>query len=125
MSPAGRPASGDSTPKTIRKRTAPKHLWMKLKRALNAAGTIASLIKAIEDLAVVLPSTVAEGTDEDEIHRVLTRIHGHDEEAMMDSTFNRRFDCHFKEDAQCRDMNGRLHLIRRGEVGMSMVVRYL
>jgi hypothetical protein len=45
------------------------------------AGTIASLIKAIEDLAVVLPSTVAEGTDEDEIHRVLTRIHGHDEEA--------------------------------------------
>jgi hypothetical protein len=44
---------------------------------------------------------------------------------MMDSTFNWRFDCLFKEDAQCRDMNGRLHLIRRGELGMSMVVRYL
>jgi hypothetical protein len=44
---------------------------------------------------------------------------------MMDSTFNRRFDCLFKEDAQCRDMNGRLHLIRRGELGMLMVVRYL
>ncbi|KAJ7806792.1 hypothetical protein B0H14DRAFT_3483802 [Mycena olivaceomarginata] len=60
MSPAGRPASGDSAPKTIRKRTAPKHLVDG-----SNTGTIESLIKAIEDLAVVLPSTVAEGTDED------------------------------------------------------------
>jgi hypothetical protein len=44
---------------------------------------------------------------------------------MMDSTFNRRLDCLFKEDVKCRDANGRLHLIRRGELGMLMVVRYL
>jgi hypothetical protein len=66
------------------------------------AGTIAILIKAIKYLAVVLPSTVAEGTDEDEIHRDLTSIHSHNEEAMVNSTFNRRLDCLFKEDAQCR-----------------------
>ncbi|KAJ7305685.1 hypothetical protein DFH08DRAFT_976233 [Mycena albidolilacea] len=123
MNPTGRPASGDSAFKTIRKRTAPKHLVDnsnseapntahraivdETQARLNAAGTIAILIKAIEDLAVVLPSTVAEGTDEDEIHRVLTSIHGHDEEAM------------------CRDMNSRLHLILRGELGMLMVIRYL
>ncbi|KAJ7898191.1 hypothetical protein B0H14DRAFT_240027, partial [Mycena olivaceomarginata] len=74
---------------------------------------IAILIKAIEDLAAFLPPSVAEGTEEDEIHRVLTNIHGHDDEAMMDSTFNRRFDCLFKEDVQCRDANGRLHLIQK------------
>ncbi|KAJ7799925.1 hypothetical protein B0H14DRAFT_2616638 [Mycena olivaceomarginata] len=90
----------------------------------NAAGAIANLIKNIEDLDSVLPTTVVEGTDEDEIHRVLTTVHGPDE-ASPASTFTRRFDILFKEDAQCCDTNGCLHLIRRGELGMLMVVRYL
>jgi hypothetical protein len=72
-----------------------------------------------------LPITVAEGTDEDETHRVLTTTHGpEDGSRAASSTFNRRFDILFKQDAQCR-VNGRLHLIRRGEVGMLLVVRYL
>jgi hypothetical protein len=89
------------------------------------ASAIATLIRAIEDLDAALPTTIAEGTDEDEIHRVLTTIHGPDDGSRAaSSTFNRRFDILFKEDAQCR-VNGRLHLIRRGEWGMLMVVRYL
>ncbi|KAJ7687324.1 hypothetical protein B0H14DRAFT_3672966 [Mycena olivaceomarginata] len=90
----------------------------------NAAGTIANLIKNIEDLDAVLPTTVAEGTDEIEIHRVLTTVHGLDE-ASPASTFTRRFGILFKEDAQCRDTNGCVHLIWRGELAMLMVVRYL
>ncbi|KAJ6603950.1 hypothetical protein B0H10DRAFT_2229558 [Mycena sp. CBHHK59/15] len=39
---------------------------------LNAAGAVSRLIKNIEHLDAVLPTTVAEGTDQDEIHRVLT-----------------------------------------------------
>jgi hypothetical protein len=38
-------------------------------------------------------------------------------------TFNKRFDALFAED--CRDGQGRLHHIRRGEFGMDMVVQYL
>ncbi|KAJ6616144.1 hypothetical protein B0H10DRAFT_1949354 [Mycena sp. CBHHK59/15] len=87
---------------------------------LNAAGAVSRLIKNIEHLDAVLPTTVAEGTDQDEIHRVLTTIHGLDENSA-DSTFTRRLDILFKEDTQCRDANGRLHLIRRGELGMLMV----
>ncbi|KAJ7355210.1 hypothetical protein DFH08DRAFT_803259 [Mycena albidolilacea] len=48
---------------------------------LNAAGTIANLIKNIEDLDAVLPTTIAEGTNKDEIHRVLTTVHSLDEES--------------------------------------------
>ena len=38
-------------------------------------------------------------------------------------TFNKRFDALFAED--CRDGQGRLHHIRRGEFGMDKVVQYL
>ncbi|KAJ6613221.1 hypothetical protein B0H10DRAFT_1951625 [Mycena sp. CBHHK59/15] len=89
-----------------------------------AAAAIAKLIKNIEHLSYLLPVSIAEGTEGDEIHRVITTIKGHDEDCAA-STFNRHFDILFKEDAQCRDANGRLHLIRRGELGMLMVVRYL
>jgi hypothetical protein len=87
------------------------------------AGAVAKLIQNIEDLAVVLPTSIAEGTETDKIHHVITTVEGPDGDAG--STFNRRFDILFKEDAQCRDVNGRLHLIRRGELGMTMVARYL
>lgn len=89
-----------------------------------AATVIGQLIKNIEDLSSCLPNTVSEGTEHDEIYRVITTIQGHDEGSVA-STFNRRFDILFKEDAQCRDENGRLHLIRSGELGMMMVVDYL
>jgi hypothetical protein len=88
-----------------------------------SAGVIAKLIQSIEDLAAVLPTSIAEGTETDKIYHVITNIQGPDGDAW--STFNRRFDILFKEDAQCRDADGRLHLIRRGELGMTMVARYL
>ncbi|KAK7001674.1 hypothetical protein R3P38DRAFT_3368049 [Favolaschia claudopus] len=91
---------------------------------LNAAATIAHLIKSIEDLDSVLPDSVAAGTEDDEIYRVITTVQGLDPDSI-DSTFTRRFDILFKEDAQCRNADGRLHLIRRGEFGMQMVARYL
>ncbi|KAF7375808.1 Dimer-Tnp-hAT domain-containing protein [Mycena sanguinolenta] len=126
--------------KPTRARTAPKHLVDgsnseapnaahqaivdATQARLNAAAAIAKLIQNIEDLDALLPTTVAEGTEDDEIHRVLTTIQGLDPDSPS-STFTRRFDILFKEDAQCRDADGRLHLIRRGELGMLMVVRYL
>ncbi|KAJ7687588.1 hypothetical protein B0H17DRAFT_1136137 [Mycena rosella] len=91
---------------------------------LKLVGDIAKLIQDIEDLSFLLPTSVVEGTEEDEIYRVLTSVHGHDEGSVA-STFNRRFDILFKEDAQCRDKDGRLHLIRRGDLGMMLVARYL
>ncbi|KAK7007145.1 hypothetical protein R3P38DRAFT_2793021 [Favolaschia claudopus] len=91
---------------------------------LDAATAIARLIKNIEDLDPLLPDSVAEGTEDDRIYHVITTIQGLDPESVS-STFTRRFDILFKEDAQCRDENGRLHLIRRGELGMLIVARYL
>jgi hypothetical protein len=74
-------------------------------------------------LPTYLPTSIAEGTETDKIYHVITNIQGPNGDAW--STFNRRFDILFKEDAQCRDADGRLHLIRRGELGMTMVARYL
>ncbi|KAJ7803906.1 hypothetical protein B0H14DRAFT_3429474 [Mycena olivaceomarginata] len=114
---SSQPANGKPAPKAPRKRNALKHLLDgsnteapstahqaivdATHARLNAAGTIANLIKDIEVLDAVLPTTVAEGTDEYEIHRGLTTVHGLDEDSPA-STFTRRFDIIFKEDAQCR-----------------------
>ncbi|KAJ6575844.1 hypothetical protein B0H10DRAFT_2199225 [Mycena sp. CBHHK59/15] len=135
------PAEGNPAPKPPqRKRVAPKHLLDgsnseapsaahqaivdATQAHLSAAAAIAKLIKNIEDLDAVLPATVAKGTEEDEIQCVLTTIHGLNEDSAS-STFTHHFDILFKEDTQCGDANGRLHLIRRGDLGMLMVVRYL
>ncbi|KAF8184648.1 hypothetical protein K438DRAFT_1974443 [Mycena galopus ATCC 62051] len=74
----------------------------------NGAETILVRIGSIANLVSLLPTTVAEGTEDDEIFRVITTIQGPDGVA---STFNRHFDILFKEDVQCR-LNDRLHLIR-------------
>ncbi|KAJ7801361.1 hypothetical protein B0H14DRAFT_3489686 [Mycena olivaceomarginata] len=89
----------------------------------KSPGVIAKIIQSIEDLAAVLPTSIAEGTETDKIYHVITNIQGPDGDAW--STFNRRFDILFKEDAQYRDADGRLHMIRRGELGMTIVARYL
>ncbi|KAJ6595975.1 hypothetical protein B0H10DRAFT_1960301 [Mycena sp. CBHHK59/15] len=76
---------------------------------LKSTGTITTLIKQIEDLSSLLPASIAEGAEEDEIHRVITSIPCDDAGCP----------------AQCRDEDGRLHLIRRGDLGMMLVVHYL
>ncbi|KAJ6483391.1 hypothetical protein C8R45DRAFT_1075593 [Mycena sanguinolenta] len=90
----------------------------------NDADVIVTRVESIANLSKLLPDTISEGTEDDEIYRVITTIQGLDE-GSISSTFNRRFDILFKEDAQCRDENGRLHLIRRGDLGMMLVVNYL
>ncbi|KAJ6477253.1 hypothetical protein DFH09DRAFT_1216091, partial [Mycena vulgaris] len=92
---------------------------------IESAAAILELNKSIEDLSYLLPDSIKEATQDDEIYRVITTIQGHEEGNTADSTFNRRFDILFKEDAQCRDANGRLHFIRRGKFGMLMVTRYV
>ncbi|KAJ7818309.1 hypothetical protein B0H14DRAFT_2601347 [Mycena olivaceomarginata] len=82
------PANRKPAPEAPRKHNTPKHLLdgsnseapsaahraiiHATQARLNAAGAIANLIKNIEDLDAVLPTTVAQGTDEGEIHHVLT-----------------------------------------------------
>ncbi|KAJ7800006.1 hypothetical protein B0H14DRAFT_2616603 [Mycena olivaceomarginata] len=133
-----RPANGKPAPKVPHKRNMPKHLLDgSNSEALSTAHqAIVDAIQArlnpvplqtslrnIEDLDAVVPTAVAEGTDKDEIHRVLTTVHSLDKDSPA-STFTRRFDILFKEDTQCHDTNGCLHLIRHSELGMLMVVRY-
>ncbi|KAF8149199.1 hypothetical protein K438DRAFT_2027412 [Mycena galopus ATCC 62051] len=73
----------------------------------NGAETILVRIDSIANLASLLPTMVAEGTEDNEIFRVITTIQG---PGGVASTFNRCFGILFKEDAQCR-VNNRLHLI--------------
>lgn len=77
------------------------------------------LVQEIAELTKKLPSTVRDGSKQDRIYEVMTKING--ETAW--ATFNRRFDILFAED--CRDENGRLHHVRRGRLGMNTVVNYL
>ncbi|KAF7349507.1 Dimer-Tnp-hAT domain-containing protein [Mycena sanguinolenta] len=116
--------SGSREP--ARTRTVPKHLidgsnskapnaahqaiFDAAQARLNAApAAIAKLIQNLEDLDALLPTTTAEGT-------------GLDPDSSPLSTFTWRFNNLFKEDAQCRDADGRQHLMRRGEWGILTVV---
>ncbi|KAF8135857.1 hypothetical protein K438DRAFT_2031188 [Mycena galopus ATCC 62051] len=74
----------------------------------NGAETILARIDSIANLVSLLPTVVAEGTEDDKIFCVITTIQG---PGGVASTFNRCFEILFKEDAQCR-VNGCLHLIR-------------
>ena len=60
-----------------------------------------------------------QGSTDDKIYRIMN-TEKHD---TPHETFNRRFDALFAED--CRDSNGRLHLVRQGKFGMGLVVSYL
>lgn len=79
-----------------------------------------TLIKDIAFLSANLPNKVLLGHDRDKIPQVMA--------VKGDSpwhTFNRRMDALFQEDHLCRDGAGRLRYVRRGPLGMDMVVRYL
>ncbi|EPS96491.1 hypothetical protein FOMPIDRAFT_1100993, partial [Fomitopsis schrenkii] len=77
------------------------------------------LVQDITELNKKLPPTIREGSKQDKLYEVMTKI---DSETAW-ATFNRRFDILFAED--CRDENGRLHHIRRGRFGMNTVINYL
>ncbi|KAH9024612.1 hypothetical protein EDB85DRAFT_1894233 [Lactarius pseudohatsudake] len=80
---------------------------------------IKSSISCIAVLCTEIPKSVPIGNKRSKIHLVMTGNKGED----AWHTFNKRFDVLFAED--CRDGQGRLHHIRRGEFGMDLVVQYL
>ena len=66
-------------------------------------------------------STVPEAPQGCNIHRLVTSVC----EGDPYETFNRIFDILFKEDAQCRDKDGRLVNIQKGKYGMGKLISYL
>ncbi|KAF7328269.1 Dimer-Tnp-hAT domain-containing protein [Mycena venus] len=74
------------------------------------AKPVLDMIKKIARLSTLLPETVPEAADTDDIHRIITTVHGIEE--TVAGTLNRCFDLLFAED--CRDVEGCLKNIRRG-----------
>lgn len=83
------------------------------------AQNILSSISSITTLCKELPMTISHGSKRCKIYEVLSGPEG--ENAWH--TFNQQFDALFGED--CRDEEGRLHHIRRGEYGIDKVIKYL
>lgn len=81
--------------------------------------SLKSCISEIVALSKELPLTISHGSKRCKIYEVL-EMPAHNDEWM---TFNKRFDALFGED--CRDGEGRLTHIRRGEYGMDKVNKYL
>ncbi|KAF7965429.1 hypothetical protein HWV62_43656 [Athelia sp. TMB] len=82
--------------------------------------TIHSLVKKIINLSNALPAqAVRLAIQRDKICMVM---HGPEGETPW-QTLNKRFDALFAED--CRDDQGRLPEIRRGQYGMDLVAKYL
>ncbi|KAJ6522529.1 hypothetical protein DFH09DRAFT_1097114 [Mycena vulgaris] len=86
-----------------------------------ATKPILDLIKKMKKPTAQFPEAIPLASDADDIVRVITTIHGIDNSVR--GTFNRRFDILFGED--CRDDDGRLKNIRRGDVEMPCVLNYL
>lgn len=82
--------------------------------------SIRSLVKRITHLSRALPAqTVRLAIQLDKICMVMQGPEGE----TPWHTLNKRFDALFGED--CRDDQGRLHEIRRGQHGMDLVANYL
>ncbi|KAJ7832586.1 hypothetical protein B0H13DRAFT_2289066 [Mycena leptocephala] len=88
---------------------------------LLSAKPIIDLVKKIAKLTLFLPETVPLATEEDDIPRRIFELEG--EDGTVTSTFNRRVDILFGE--HVRDSDGRLKYVRRGNLGMDCVVKYL
>jgi hypothetical protein len=83
------------------------------------AEDIKTSISHITNLCKEILISIPIGNNRSKIHLVMTGNEGED----TWQTFNKRFDGLFAED--CRDGQGQLHHICRGEFGMDMVVQYL
>ncbi|KAK7007345.1 hypothetical protein R3P38DRAFT_3597666 [Favolaschia claudopus] len=90
-----------------------------------ATKPVLDLIKQMRRLAGLLPDSVPEGSleteDDKKIFHVTSQVHGIDNTVL--GTFNRRFNILFGEDT--RDNDGRLKYMRRGPMGMDLVLKYL
>lgn len=84
--------------------------------------TIADIVKLLQKISILskaLPESVSPGSPEDKIWIVLQGSEGDTPWV----TLNRRFDTLFAE--HCRDQDGRLLHIWRGQYGMDAVCAYL
>jgi hypothetical protein len=86
---------------------------------MSTLSTIGLLVKEIGSLSNTLADSVRKGTKDDKIWSVMNS----EERETPHETFNRRFDALFAED--CRDADARLHHVRQGKHGMTLVVSYL
>ncbi|KAJ7308745.1 hypothetical protein DFH08DRAFT_823774 [Mycena albidolilacea] len=75
----------------------------------------------IAKLTLFIPETVPLAAEEDDIPRHIFELEV--EDGTVASTFNRRVDILFGE--HVRDSDGRLKYVRRGNLGMDCVVKYL
>ncbi|KAF8187082.1 hypothetical protein K438DRAFT_2019749 [Mycena galopus ATCC 62051] len=82
---------------------------------------IIDLVKKIVKLTLFLPETVPLATEEDDIPLCIFELEG--EDGTVASTFNCRVNILFGE--HVRDSDGRLKYMRRGNLGMDCVVKYL
>ncbi|KAJ7894933.1 hypothetical protein B0H14DRAFT_3854189 [Mycena olivaceomarginata] len=85
------------------------------------AKPIIDLVKKIAKCTLFLPETVPLAIEEDDIPRRIFELEV--EDGTVASTFNRRVDILFGE--HDRDSDGRLKYVRRGNLGMDCVVKYL
>jgi hypothetical protein len=85
------------------------------------AATIRLLVKGISTLSNSLLDSVPKGSKDDKIWSVMNT----EECDTPYETFNWRFDAMFAEDCHGRDSDSRLHHVRQGKLGMSLVVSYL
>ena len=86
---------------------------------MSTLAIIKQLVKEIGTLSNTLSDSVPKGTKDDKIWAVMNS----QERDTPHETFNQRFDALFAED--CRDSAGRLHFVRQGKLGMTLVVSYL
>ncbi|KAJ7828079.1 hypothetical protein B0H14DRAFT_3719666 [Mycena olivaceomarginata] len=88
---------------------------------LLSAQPIIDLVKKLAKLTLFLPETVPLATEEDDIPCHIFELEGEDD--TVTSTFNRRVDILFGE--HVRNPDGRLKYVRRGDLGMDCIVKYL
>jgi hypothetical protein len=86
---------------------------------MSTLATIKLLVKDISTLSTSLLDSVPKGSKDDKIYCVMNT----EEQDTPHETFNWRFNVLFPED--CCDSNGCLHLVRRGKLGMGLIVLYL
>jgi hypothetical protein len=79
-------------------------------------------VNVLASLVPALPISIPLATANDQINQIFKHIPATSDEGPWHA-FNRRFDNIFGEDQ--RDENGRLKHLRRGPLGMDMIVDYL